>query len=71
MLWIAAGLALAGLPQLAVAIVIVVLLNGIFSFAQEYRADRATARLGELLPARVQVPVTAAGPDRCRRAGHR
>jgi magnesium-transporting ATPase (P-type) len=56
MLWIAAGLAwLAGLPQLAVAIAIVVLLNGIFSFAQEYRADRATTRLGELLPARVQV----------------
>ena len=54
MLWIAAGLAwLAGL-RLAVAIV-VVLLNGIFSFAQEYRADQATARLGELLPARVQV----------------
>ena len=63
MLWIAAGLAwLAGLPQLAVAIVIVVLLNGVFAFAQEYRADRATARLGELLPARVRCDVTAAGP---------
>ena len=56
MLWIAAVLAaVAGMPQLAVAIAAVVVLNGLFSFAQEYRADRATARLGELLPDRVQV----------------
>ena len=33
------------MPALAVAIVVVVLLNGSFSFAQEYRADRAAARL--------------------------
>lgn len=56
MLWIAAVLAyVAGMPQLAVAIAAVVVLNGLFSFAQEYRADRATARLGELLPDQVQV----------------
>jgi magnesium-transporting ATPase (P-type) len=36
MLWVAAALALlAGMPQLAVAIVVVVVLNGLFSFAQE------------------------------------
>ncbi|HEY5186628.1 MAG TPA: cation-transporting P-type ATPase [Actinomycetes bacterium] len=68
MLWVAAALALiAGLPQLAVAIAVVVVLNGLFSFAQEYRADRATARLRDLLPleatvvrdgVRVVVPAT-------------
>lgn len=52
MLWVAAGLALlAGLPELAVAIVVVVLFNGAFAFAQEYRADRAGQRLRELIPA--------------------
>ncbi len=56
LLWAAAGLAyLGGLPQLAVAIVIVILVNGVFAFAQEYRADRAGRRLRELLPARVIV----------------
>jgi magnesium-transporting ATPase (P-type) len=56
LLWTAAGLAyLGGLPQLAAAIVIVVVVNGVFAFAQEYRADRAGRRLRELLPARVIV----------------
>jgi len=56
MLWVAAGLAvLAGMPALAVAIVIVVLLNGAFSFAQEYRADRAAERLRDLLPVRATI----------------
>jgi calcium-translocating P-type ATPase len=62
LLWAAAALAaLAGMPQLAVAIVIVVLFNGIFAFAQEYRADRAVARLRDLLPVKAMV----------RRDGHR
>ncbi len=56
MLWVAAGLAMAaGLAPLAVAIVVIVILNGVFAFAQEYRADRAAERLRDLLPARVQV----------------
>ncbi|NKQ52883.1 cation-transporting P-type ATPase [Amycolatopsis sp. K13G38] len=56
MLWAAAGLALiAGLPPLAIAIAVVVLLNGAFSFAQEYRADRAAERLRDLLPVRAIV----------------
>jgi calcium-translocating P-type ATPase len=56
MLWLAAGLAvLAGMPQLAVAIVVVVIVNGVFAFLQEYRADQAAARLRELVPARTQV----------------
>ncbi|NIJ12399.1 magnesium-transporting ATPase (P-type) [Saccharomonospora amisosensis] len=56
MLWVAAGLALvAGLPALSVAIVVVILLNGAFSFIQEYRADRAAERLRDLLPVRATV----------------
>lgn len=56
LLWVAAGLAyIGGMPQLAVAVVLVVLINGVFAFVQEYRADRAARRLRELLPARVVV----------------
>jgi len=51
MLWIAAGLAfIAGMPQLGWAIIAVVLINGVFSFAQEYRAERATHALSALIP---------------------
>ncbi|MGN6610842.1 MAG: cation-translocating P-type ATPase [Angustibacter sp.] len=56
MLWVAAGLAVvAGMPALAVAIAVVVVLNGGFSFAQEYRADRAAERLADLMPVRARV----------------
>jgi magnesium-transporting ATPase (P-type) len=56
LLWTAAALALvAGLPQLGVAIAVVVLVNGLFAFAQEYRADRAGDRLRDLLPSRATV----------------
>jgi len=62
MLWVAAGLALvAGLPELAVAIVVVVVVNAVFSFVQEYRADRAADRLRDLMPRSATV----------RRDGHR
>jgi calcium-translocating P-type ATPase len=54
MLWVAALLALAaGMPQLAVAIAVVVVLNAVFAFAQEYRADQAGRRLRDLLPVEV------------------
>jgi len=56
MLWAAAVLALlAGLPQLAVAIVAVVLVNGCFAFAEERSAERAAHRLRDLLPREVGV----------------
>lgn len=56
MLWVAAGLAfVAGLPQLGVAIIVVILVNGLFAFAQEYRAERAAERLRDLLPRRATV----------------
>ena len=56
MLWAAGILAvIAGLPQLGVAIFAVVVLNGFFAFAQEYRAERAAERLRDLLPRRQTV----------------
>jgi len=56
LLWAAAVLAfVGGLPQLAVAIAVVVVLNGLFAFVQEYRADRAADALRELVPHRVTV----------------
>ena len=62
MLWVAAVLAwVGGMPPLAVAIVVVIGVNAVFAFAQEYRADRAAEQLRRLLPASVTV----------RRDGHR
>ena len=56
MLWIAGGLAiLAGMPQLGFAIFVVIVLNGLFAFLQEYRAEKAGERLRDLLPRRVMV----------------
>ncbi|MGY1669820.1 cation-translocating P-type ATPase [Geodermatophilus sp. SYSU D00710] len=56
LLWGAAVLALVGgMPQLAVAIVVVVVLNGVFAFVQEYRADKAAEALRDLVPHRVTV----------------
>ncbi|TFV79587.1 cation-transporting P-type ATPase [Blastococcus sp. CT_GayMR19] len=55
-LWAAAALAvIGGMPQLGVAIAIVVVLNGVFSFVQEFRADRAADALQDLVPHRVSV----------------
>ncbi len=56
MLWVAAVLAfVAGLPELGGAIMVVVVVNGVFAFAQETRAQQAAARLRDLLPLRVVV----------------
>jgi magnesium-transporting ATPase (P-type) len=56
MLWVAGVLALlAGLPELGIAIFAVVLLNAVFAFVQQERADRAAERLRGMLPARVSV----------------
>jgi magnesium-transporting ATPase (P-type) len=52
MLWGAAALAyVGGMPALAVAIVVVILVNASFSFVQEYRADRTLRALSALVPA--------------------
>ena len=54
--WVAGALAfIAGLPQLGVAVFVVVLLNGTFSFVQEQRAEHAAERLRDLLPRRATV----------------
>ncbi len=61
-LWIGATLAFIaehygpgqGMGRLGVAIVGVILINGIFSFWQEYKAERAVAALRQLLPQRVR-----------------
>ena len=56
MLWGAAGLAwLAGLPQLSIAIVVVVIVNGVFAHIQQERAQHAAERLQGLLPSQVSV----------------
>ncbi|MRX43866.1 cation-translocating P-type ATPase [Agromyces kandeliae] len=56
LLWGAAVLAfVAGLPELGVAIIAVIVVNAIFAIVQQARADRAADRLQEMLPARVTV----------------
>ncbi|HEX4747393.1 MAG TPA: cation-transporting P-type ATPase [Gaiellaceae bacterium] len=56
LLWAGALLALVGgLPQLSVAIVVVILVNAVFAFAQEYRAERASEALKRVLPQTARV----------------
>jgi calcium-translocating P-type ATPase len=56
LLWVGGALALlAGMPQLGWAIFVVIVINGFFSFFQEYRAERAVEALQELLPHEIAV----------------
>jgi len=56
LLWLAAGLSLAtGVVTLAAAIVVVIVLNAGFAFAQERQAEHATEALRDLLPPRARV----------------
>ncbi|HEU5315471.1 MAG TPA: cation-transporting P-type ATPase [Chloroflexota bacterium] len=56
LLWIGGAIAfVARLPQLGVAIWAVNLINGAFSFWQEYKAEKATAALRRLLPRTARV----------------
>ena len=56
LLWIAAVLAFfARLPELGIAIIVVILLNAVFAFLQEGRADRAAEALRALVPRRAKV----------------
>jgi magnesium-transporting ATPase (P-type) len=56
LLWLAAALALAtGTPELAVAILAVIVLNDLFAFFQERHAERAVEALSAYLPARTRV----------------
>jgi magnesium-transporting ATPase (P-type) len=56
LLWVGGGVAIvAGMPQLAAAVWMVVVINGLFSFWQEYKAEQATTALRRLLPAYARV----------------
>jgi calcium-translocating P-type ATPase len=56
LLWLAAALSLlAGTVSLAVAIIVVILLNAVFAFVQEQQAERAVEALAAYLPARATV----------------
>jgi calcium-translocating P-type ATPase len=56
LLWVAAGLAfLAGTSALGIAIVAVIVLNGLFAFVQERQAERAVEALAGYLPVQATV----------------
>jgi magnesium-transporting ATPase (P-type) len=56
LLWLGAALALiGGLPQLTAAIVVVILVNAVFAFIQEHRAERASDALRRVLPQTARV----------------
>jgi calcium-translocating P-type ATPase len=56
LLWVAAALAFfSGLPELAVAIGLVVVINSLFAFAQERKAEHAAAAMQDMVPHTVRV----------------
>lgn len=56
LLWIGGALAfIARMPELGIAIFVVILVNAAFSFWQEYKAERAVEALRQLLPSYARV----------------
>ncbi len=56
LLWAGGAMAfVSGMPELGAAIFLVIIINALFSFWQEYKAERAVEALGRLLPKKVRV----------------
>ncbi|CAM12113.1 Cation transport ATPase [Candidatus Phytoplasma australiense] len=56
LLWLAAFLAFNfGDKPIGISIVLVIVINGLFSFSQEYKADKVLSSLGAMIPKKVQV----------------
>src|SRR3990172_11475846 len=56
LLWIGGALAfVARMPELGIAIFAVILVNAVFSFWQEYKAERAVEALRQLIPSSARV----------------
>ncbi len=55
LLWAAAGSPGGRVAPLAVAVVVVILINAAFAFAQELQAERAVEALAAFLPANAKV----------------
>ena len=65
LLWFAGAIAImADMPELGIAIWLVNIINGVFSFWQEFRANKATEALKSMLPSYARV--VRDGDRKCR-----
>ncbi|AOF54583.1 cation transport ATPase [Maize bushy stunt phytoplasma] len=58
LLWIAALMIFVINPKeaaIGISIILVIIVNGLFSFSQEYKADKMLSSLGKMIPKKVQV----------------